>query len=274
MVQQITNRSAPHPAVQPGRRLRLLSYNIQVGIASRAYREYITSGWKHVLPSPERIKNLDRIAEVLSDYDIIGLQELDAGSLRSHFLNQAEYLALRAGLPFWKHQTNRDLGHLAKHSLGLLARLTPYAIEQRSLPGLLPGRGVMLARFGRPEAHLTVAVMHLALGRGSRLRQMDYVASLLAGEPYVILMGDFNCLPHAPEMRLLLERTGLLLPKEELHTYPSWRPSRMIDYILISPALRMREAKVLPLPHSDHLPLAVEVELPPGLCVGEHDGCA
>lgn len=257
--------AAAHPAVHPGQRLRLLSYNIQVGIASRAFREYFTAGWKHVLPTPERMRNLDRIAEVLCEYDIVGLQELDAGSLRSHFLNQAEYLAMRAGMPFWKHQTNRDLGHLAKHSLGLLARLIPYAVEHRALPGFLPGRGVMLARFGQPGAWLTVAVMHLALGRASRMRQMDFVANLLADEPNAILMGDFNCLPQSPEMRLLLRRTGLLLPEKELHTYPSWRPSRMIDYILISPSLRMREANVLHLPHSDHLPLAVEVELPPGL---------
>lgn len=259
--------AAPHPALHPGQRLRLLSYNIQVGIASRAYREYLISGWKHVLPSPERRRNLDRIAEILAAYDIVGLQEVDAGSLRSEFINQAEYLARRANLPFWKHQTNRDLGRLAQHSLGIVARHAPHAVEHRALPGWLPGRGVMLARFGQPGADLVVAVMHLALGRGSRMRQMGFVADLLAGEPHAILMGDFNCLPNAPELRMLQHRTGLVLPDKELHTYPSWKPNRMIDYILVSPSLRMREAEVLDLPHSDHLPLAVEVELPPGLHV-------
>ncbi|TQV62837.1 MAG: EEP domain-containing protein [Halothiobacillaceae bacterium] len=257
--------ASPHPEVNPGQRLKLLSYNIQVGIASRAYREYLTSGWKHVLPSPCRTRNLDQIAEVIGGYDIVGLQEVDAGSFRSQFINQAEYLAQRSNMPFWEHQTNRDLGHLAKHSLGMVARYQPYKVEHRALPGLLPGRGVMLARFGTPEARLTVAVMHLALGRGSRMRQMGFVADLLAKESNAILMGDFNCLPHAPEMRMMQARTGLVLPDRELHTYPSWRPNRMIDYILVTPTLRMREAEVLHLPHSDHLPLAVEVELPPGL---------
>jgi len=227
--------ASPHPEVNPGQRLKLLSYNIQVGIASRAYREYLTSGWKHVLPSPCRTRNLDQIAEVIGGYDIVGLQEVDAGSFRSQFLNQAEYLAQRSNMPFWEHQTNRDLGHLAKHSLGMVARYQPYKVEHRALPGLLPGRGVMLARFGTPEARLTVAVMHLALGRGSRMRQMGFVADLLAKESNAILMGDFNCLPHAPEMRMMQARTGLVLPDRELHTYPSWRPNRMIDYILVTP---------------------------------------
>ncbi|MGD9889545.1 MAG: endonuclease/exonuclease/phosphatase family protein [Halothiobacillaceae bacterium] len=248
-----------------GIRLRLLSYNIQVGISSRAYHDYVGNSWKHFLPSPGRSKNLDNIAQTLRGYDIVGLQEVDAGSLRSQYINQTEYLATRAGLPFWKHQTNRDWGHLAKHSLGLLARYTPYAIEHHSLPGIVPGRGVMLAYFGHDKARLAVAVMHLALGRGARFKQMAFVAELLHNEANAVLMGDFNCLPHSPELTMLQQRSGLLLPEKELPTFPSWRPNRMIDYILLSPSLRLHNAEVLRLPHSDHLPLAVEIECPPYL---------
>ncbi|OYY74342.1 MAG: hypothetical protein B7Y40_05205 [Gammaproteobacteria bacterium 28-57-27] len=245
--------------------LRLLSYNIQVGISSRAYHDYLRNSWKHVLPSRERSGNLDRIAAAMSGYDIVGLQEVDAGSLRSQYINQTEYLALRAGMPFWRHQTNRDFGHLAKHSLGLVARYTPYVVEHHALPGIVPGRGVMLAYFGCGKARLAVAVMHLALGRGARFKQMAFVAELLRDESHAVLMGDFNCLPHSPELRMLQERSGLRLPEQELHTFPSWQPNRMIDYILLSPSLRIHKAEVLPLSHSDHLPLAVEIECPLGL---------
>jgi endonuclease/exonuclease/phosphatase family metal-dependent hydrolase len=254
-----------HAAKLHGQRLRLLSYNIQVGISSRAYHDYVGNSWKHFLPSPGRSRNLDNIAMALADYDIVGLQEVDAGSLRSQYVNQTEYLATRAGLPFWRHQTNRDFGHFAKHSLGLLARYTPYVVEHHALPGIVPGRGVMLAYFGCGKARLAVAVMHLALGRGARMKQMAFVAELLHNEPHAVLMGDFNCLPHSPELRMLQQRSGLLLPEQELHTFPSWRPSRMIDYILLSPSLRLHKAEVLQLPHSDHLPLAVEIECPIGL---------
>ncbi len=254
-----------HAAPGHGQRLRVLSYNIQVGISSRAYHDYLGNSWKHFLPSPCRTGNLDRIASALSDYDIVGLQEVDAGSLRSQYINQTEYLAMRAGLPFWRHQTNRDFGHLAKHSLGLLARYTPCVVEHHALPGLVPGRGVMLAYFGTGSVRLAVAVMHLALGRGARFKQMAFVAELLRDEPHAVLMGDFNCLPRAPELRMLQQRSGLLLPEQELHTFPSWRPSRMIDYILLSPSLRVHHAQALPLLHSDHLPLAMDIECPPDL---------
>src|SRR5689334_9216046 len=107
------------------RRLRLLSFNIQAGIASSKYRHYLTQSWKHVLPYPERLETLDRIAALSMDFDLVGIQESDAGSLRSAFINQTEYLATRAGFPYWYDQTNRNLGHFAQHSLGLLSRFRP-----------------------------------------------------------------------------------------------------------------------------------------------------
>jgi endonuclease/exonuclease/phosphatase family metal-dependent hydrolase len=72
------------------RRLRVLSYNIQSGIYTRHFGEYVTSSWKHVLPHRERVTNLDRIAGMLHGFDVVGLQEVDSGSLRSGFIDQTE----------------------------------------------------------------------------------------------------------------------------------------------------------------------------------------
>ena len=128
------------------RRLRLLSYNIQTGIASSAYRHYLTHSWKHVLPYPKRMDNLDRIASLIGRFDIIGLQEVDGGSLRSGFINQTEYLALQARFPYWYDQTNRNLGKLARHSTGFLSRFRPTEVTEVKLPGMIPGRGALVGR--------------------------------------------------------------------------------------------------------------------------------
>ena len=80
-------------------RFSLLSYNIQMGVDTARYREYLTQGWKHVLPHRARIQNLNRIAALLSGYDMVSLQEVDAGSLRSGFVDITEYLAHRADSP-------------------------------------------------------------------------------------------------------------------------------------------------------------------------------
>ena len=47
------------------------------------------------------------IAEMLRGYDLVGLQEVDAGSRRSGYINLTEYLANRADFPFWDDRTNR-----------------------------------------------------------------------------------------------------------------------------------------------------------------------
>lgn len=173
--------SMPNTVETPaaGTRLRLLSYNIQVGIGTKRYREYVTESWKHVLPHAQIYDNLKQIAHTISDYDIVALQEVDAGSLRTSFINQTEYLATHAGFPFWHHQTNRNIGKIAAHSNGLLSRYRPSQIHDHKLPGILPGRGVMVVRYGHPDNPLVLLIMHMALGKRARQRQFEYVTRIV-----------------------------------------------------------------------------------------------
>ena len=249
--------------VEPtGRRLRLLSYNIQVGIRSIRPHHYLTQSWRHILPHPQRFDTLDGIAEVLTGYDVVGLQEVDAGSRRTDFINLTKYLAEKAGFPFWHHQLNRDFGAIAKHCNGLLSRLRPSEITEFKLPGAIPGRGALMARFGSTRHPLVVMLIHLALGRRARLRQLEYVAEVLNQYEHAVLMGDMNCEPGSPEMELLFSQTRLREPGAGLCTFPSWRPQRNIDHILVTEELEIAACQVLSHAYSDHLPIAMEVVLP------------
>ena len=245
-----------------GQRLKIMSYNVQVGISTRRPHHYFTHSWKHVLPHTQRLENLDRAARLLSDVDIVGLQEVDAGSLRSNYINLAEYLAFRAGFPFWYHQVNRSIGKIAKHSNGLLSRFTPAEVQDISLPGLIPGRNAILARYGTHENPLVLIMLHLALSRRARLRQLAYISEIVNQYPHVILMGDMNCRPGSPEMQLLFEHTDLFEPDEETLTFPSWRPRYHIDHILVTPGLNVHRVHALNHAYSDHLPIVMELDLP------------
>jgi len=249
------------------RRLRLLSYNIQTGIATGRYRDYLTHSWKHVLPYAKRVHNLNAIGRMISEFDLVGLQEVDGGSLRSGFINQTEYLAEKARFPYWHGQTNRDLGALAQHSIGLLSRMSPTEIVEHRLPGIIPGRGVLSARFGHGENALVVLILHLSLGRRARLRQLGFVSELIGDQRHVVLMGDLNCCSESQEMQWLLQNTSLCDPLPDLYTFPSWRPLHNIDHILVSPSLRVSRVEALNYPFSDHLPVAMEVELPEAIYV-------
>jgi endonuclease/exonuclease/phosphatase family metal-dependent hydrolase len=245
--------------------LHLLSYNIQAGIYTRQYSEYVTKSWKHVLPHRERLHNLSRIASMLSEFDFVGLQEVDAGSLRSGFVDQTEYLAYHAHFPYWYKQVNRNLGRLARHSNGVLSRVRPLAITEYKLPGL-PGRGaVMVELETTDESVLAVCILHLALGWRARRRQLDYIRELSGHYAYLILMGDFNCDCGSRALKDLVSDTDLRGLDCELKTFPSWHPRRNLDHILASESLRIIEARVLDYPLSDHLPLSMTVALPEGV---------
>lgn len=243
--------------------LRLLSYNIQVGIETRRARDYLIHGWKHLIPHAGRRLNLDRIAAVLAGHDIIGLQETDAGSIRSSSVNLTEYLAQKAGLPYWHHNVNRRLGRFAQHSHGLISRLEPTEVNSYALPGMIPGRNIIVATYGY-ERPLAVFHAHLALTARARRRQVAFIAEMMQDHPHAVLMGDLNCGAGSPEMVGLFERTGLREPGEVLHTFPSWRPAQDIDHVLVTPSLRIVKAEALPHAFSDHLPLSVEIAIPEG----------
>ena len=244
------------------RKLRLLTYNIQTGIATSGYHHYLTHSWRHVLPCPQRRGNLDRIANLVRHFDVVGLQEADAGSLRSGYINLTEYLANRAEFPHWYDQTNRNFGMFAQHSMGILSRLRAAEISEHRLPGGLPGRGALMASYGQGAEHLVLLLVHLALGRRARLRQMGFIADIAREYSNVIVMGDLNCRSESPELARLIDRAGLREPTHDLHTFPSWRPIRNIDHILVSPSIQVDDVSVLNYPLSDHLPIAMEVSIP------------
>lgn len=241
-------------------RIRMLSFNIQSGIPTQRYHEYVTGGWRQVMHDPGRPFNLERIGAMLADYDLVGLQEVDAGSLRSGFLNQVAFLAGRAHLPYWYIQRNRRLGRFAQHGNGLLSRSAPSELEDASLPSTIPGRGAIIAEFpidgGLP---LLVVSVHLSLGFRARRRQLAWLADRFGKRERLVIMGDMNT-----SRSVLLERSPLagsgLRPALESPglTYPSWRPRQELDHILVSSDLEVHSAQVLPCSFSDHLPLAVE----------------
>lgn len=252
----------PQPCPTDRARLRLLSYNIQTAVAATRPHHYVTRGWKHLLPHSESFGNLDRIAHLVQDFDVVALQEVDAGSLRSSFVNQTEYLARQGRFPFWYYQTNRNLGKFAQHSNGLLSRVRPSEVTEHKLPGIIPGRGAMMVRYGHGDDPLVLLLVHLALGRQARWQQVQFISAIVNQYRHVVVMGDFNCELDSPEMTLLLRKTDLCEPLETLHTFPSWRPCRNIDHILVSPTLEVHAGQVLHHVYSDHLPIALEISVP------------
>ncbi len=99
-----------------------------------------------------------------------------------------------------------------------------------------------------------------------RTAQAQRIAELLAPshEP-VVLAGDLNAVPEAPELAPLLgafadawtragDGPGFTIPVEA--------PNRRIDYVLTSPEIEARSARVIATTASDHLPVVADLAVP------------
>jgi endonuclease/exonuclease/phosphatase family metal-dependent hydrolase len=256
----------PHPSPPPHehRSLELLSFNIHAGTTTDQFHHYVLHGWRQVFPHTQRVENLDAIAEVVAAFDMVALQEVDSGSLRSGFINQSRYIATHAGMPHWYHQANRKIGNMTFTGNSFIGRFESRNLEDLRLPGIVPGRGCLLLRFGTPPG-LAVAVVHLSLGKRARKRQLAYLAWQLAEEPWLIVMGDFNAEVTSPEIVEFCDLLDLRAPTGGIASYPSWQPQRSIDHILVSKALNTRDIRVIEVPVSDHCPVALSLDLPADL---------
>lgn len=248
------------------RRLKLLSYNIQVGIGCHNYQDYLIQSWRHLMPDSTRQTHLKEIARYLSDYDVVALQEVDSGSVRTDYLDQVAFLAQSGGFPHWYHQKNRKLGKLAAHSNGILTKHPANQIFRHKLPGTMSCRGALHISFGSGEYQLQVLSVHLSLRTNTRKRQLNYISQLVKNAPYFIIMGDMNCAPSQVETEFKKNGLSMQLNSQSEATFPRWSPKYHFDQIWLSQGLNLIKTEVLKFGVSDHLPISVEIEIPEKMC--------
>ncbi|HKY93629.1 MAG TPA: endonuclease/exonuclease/phosphatase family protein [Nevskiaceae bacterium] len=241
--------------------LRILTYNLQVGLRTSRYGDYVRGAWRHALPGPGLPSNLQEAARFIRDHDFVAIQEADAGSLRTRFTNQMEFLAREAEYPYHGLAVTRDLHPVARHCLGFLSRWPARIVEDHALPGPLPGRRALHVELALPGQTLSAFIVHLSLGRAAQARQIEHVAGIAALDRPTLILGDFNCEPQVLREHPALQRAGFALPAHRVATYPSWAPRRSLDHILVSPHLEIRNIEALGQAASDHLPVRGEIVL-------------
>jgi endonuclease/exonuclease/phosphatase family metal-dependent hydrolase len=238
---------------------RILSFNTHVCIKASKSSERLKNLWKHVLPSRCKMDNLEEISELVRPFDMVGIQESDAGSLRSGFMSQITSLACLGGFDYWAEQVNRDMV-FARHSIGFLSRRRIVSVTRHQLPGKIPGRGLMIANLDFEGQPVAFAVSHLSLGPRDRIKQASYIADIIRElNCKTILMGDFNCTSDSQELKVIAKKAGLRSARRNIATYPSWKPRRDIDHVLVSEGIVVKKAQAIKFAMSDHLPLAIDV---------------
>jgi endonuclease/exonuclease/phosphatase family metal-dependent hydrolase len=249
--------------------VKLLSFNLQAAAATQGYHDYWRKAWRQVLPHPDKHLALHGFAEIARDFDVVGVQEADRGSLRAGFKNQPEIIAQACGFAHVYGQANREFGWLFSSGNAILSRQAGIA-KNFALPGLLvperaheqkrsvrSGRGaLMLQALGVRWINV-----HLALMPQVRMRQLTHLAAQLGDDDVPsVVFGDFNCSAESAAVLAFAHKLGLT-PLKLGPSFPSWAPKLAIDLILISRHLRAVDAKVLPALVSDHRPVCAELVL-------------
>jgi endonuclease/exonuclease/phosphatase family metal-dependent hydrolase len=240
--------------------LRIAILNLQSGVGvTKGYWQYALLFWKYFLPHSS--DNLFGIGDFARDEKIriLGLTEVDAGSLRSRYKNQANLIGDSAGFKNKIFFSTHRLSCLINHGNAIFSDGSMIKHEMMQLPGNGESRYLMKILIKSEIGTINVFLSHLSLRKWVRKIQIKKIAEIVFNtKGKTIIMGDFNTSDKNELMPLL--DIGFKMTKD-IKTYPSWNPKKAMDYIFVK-GLQVRKAytykKKL---FSDHLPVVVEVGL-------------
>jgi endonuclease/exonuclease/phosphatase family metal-dependent hydrolase len=208
--------------------------------------------------------DVGRVADVIASYspDIVALQEVDVGRIRSGCVDQAAQLAARLGME--AHFAAALENGSSQYGIATLTRLPTLAARKILLPTRLQLRSeprcALATRHRLDDSELEMINTHLSTLFRERSGQVAAIAAAFECDALVIA-GDFNMTPLSPAYRLL--RRGMHSATWMARTWPSYAPIVPIDHILYRGRLRLLDgrawrqgpARVA----SDHLPVVAEL---------------
>jgi endonuclease/exonuclease/phosphatase family metal-dependent hydrolase len=219
-----------------------------------------------------------RVAEVIAAFepDLVALQELDVGRIRTGEVDQAHEIAHLLGMSF---HFNPSLRVMEEHYGDAILTVRPCSLVHA---GPLPGmrnrepRGALWAAVDVGGVTLQVVNTHLGLAARERLAQIEaLLGPEWLGHPAcqdpVILIGDFNTVPRSRAYRRLarhlVDAQRAQPDPRPRPTYPSRLPVLRIDHAFVGSGVEVVGAAVPRTPltrvASDHLPLVLDLQLAP-----------
>ena len=246
--------------------MRLLVYNIAYGTGcpgGEARR--LLSIHRYLRASRAPFRGLTGLVRELNP-DVVGLVEADSGSWRTAGISHPEFVARMlyevtgelpdAGSKYGPDSILSRIPYLRSQTNALLGR-SGAEVKRHYFPC-----GTKKLILERECDGITVFLVHLGLRARTRARQIAFLREFLPKGRPVVLTGDFNTFGGEPELDELKSALGLRNANPTgAATYPAWKPLKQLDYILVSPQIRVDRFEVVPVLYSDHLPLVADLSL-------------
>jgi len=243
--------------------MRLLLYNIRYGVGAGASMHMPLPGAGYILGNQSVLPDITSFIKS-TDPDIVGLIEVDTGSIRSRKINQAETIATELGM---------NSSYETKYGAKSINQLLPIIRKQGNAFMAAPrvhgetfhyfDTGIKRLIIELEMDNFAVFLVHLSLKYRHRHLQLRKLYDLIAEtKKPVIVAGDFNTFWGENEIYLFMRAAGLQSANvESLPSYPSRSPRKELDFILYQDGIQVTHFEIPQVRHSDHLPLICDFEV-------------
>ena len=224
------------------------------------YKDYVICN-KNIALDPKALNKIANFIKKQSPH-VVGLVEVDTGSIRSQRIDQAEYIKEKlkfnsiasfckygkksriSKLPYFRHLANSIL------SKSEFTKVTEHDFKT--------GKKKLVIEV-EVDNKLAIYLVHLSLGKKARTNQIKELAKIVSknNKPKIVL-GDFNTFKGDDELVNFMKKTNMGLVKHDLETFPSWKPNRCLDHILHSESIKINKTSAPKVKFSDHLPIIVD----------------
>jgi endonuclease/exonuclease/phosphatase family metal-dependent hydrolase len=243
--------------------MRLLLYNIRYGLGLGAALHWPLPGVGYLIGN---VGNLQRITDFIKAQkpDIVGLVEVDTGSIRTRRINQAEAIGKALGhysvyqCKYGTSSLNQRLPIVRKQGNAFLA--APHVHGERFH---YFDKGIKRLIIELELEHCAVFLVHLSLKYRHRHVQLHALHDLVVqSKKPVIIAGDFNTFWGEHEIYLFMKAAGLKSANVRgLPSYPSRSPRKELDFVLYGAGINVTSFSIPSVSYSDHLPLVCDFEV-------------
>ena len=243
--------------------MRLLLYNIRYAVGGGARMHMPLPGAGYVLGNKTVLPDITRFIKSV-DPDIVGLIEVDTGSIRSRNVNQAEKIAADLGMntsyetKYGEKSLNQMLPIVRKQGNAFLAA---QRVHGETFHYFDTGIKRLIIELEMEE--FAIFLVHLSLKYRHRHLQLRHLYDLIqkTAKP-VIVAGDFNTFWGENEIYLFMRAAGLQSANtNSLPSYPSRSPRKELDFVLYQDGIDVTNFDIPLVRFSDHLPLVCDFEL-------------
>ena len=243
--------------------MRLLLYNIRYGVGAGASMHMPLPGAGYILGNQSVLPEITTFIKSV-DPDIVGLIEVDTGSIRSRMVNQAETIAVELGMnssyetKYGARSFNQMLPIVRKQGNAFLAAPR---VHGETFHYFDTGIKRLIIELEMDE--FSVYLVHLSLKYRHRHLQLRRLYDLISeSKKPVIVAGDFNTFWGENEIYLFMRAAGLKSANvRSLPSYPSRSPRKELDFILYQDGIEVTGFDIPHVRYSDHLPLVCDFEV-------------